>query len=230
MNNSTENPQQNIIIYNTADGKTSVSLYTQDGMIWMNQKQLAELFATSKQNIGQHITSILNDKELEQKSVVKNYFTTAADGKEYNVTFYALEMILDRADADQPNMALTAFKGNVIRKQDIFIAKNYLNEDEIDTLNRLVTIFLETAELRVKSRTDITLKFWRENVDKILSFNEQPVLSGKGKVSHKQMERKVREIYRLFDKKRKIFAAQQADADDLQSLKQLEQEIKREKD
>jgi len=86
--------KQNIIIYNTADGKASVSLYSKDGMVWMNQNQLAELFDTSKQNIGQHIASVIKDRELEQDSVVKNYFTTAADGKEYNVTFYSLEMIL----------------------------------------------------------------------------------------------------------------------------------------
>jgi hypothetical protein len=83
-----------IIIYNTDDGQASVSLHAKDGMVWMNQNQLAELFATSKQNIGQHIASILEDNELAPNSVVKNYFTTAADGKEYDVTFYALEMIL----------------------------------------------------------------------------------------------------------------------------------------
>jgi len=70
---------QKVIIYNTADGKASVSLYAKDGNIWMNQNQLAELFDTSKQNIGQHIASILNDKELNEYSVVKNYFTTATD-------------------------------------------------------------------------------------------------------------------------------------------------------
>lgn len=86
--------QQNIIIYNTADGKASVKLYAQDGMVWMNQNQLAELFDTSKQNIGQHITNILNENEISENSVVKNYFTTAADGKEYKVAHYALEMIL----------------------------------------------------------------------------------------------------------------------------------------
>lgn len=80
--------KKNIIIYNTIDGKASVSLYAKDGKIWMNQSQLAELFDTSKQNIGQHISSILKDNELNENSVVKNYLTTAADGKEYNVTFY----------------------------------------------------------------------------------------------------------------------------------------------
>lgn len=83
-----------IIIYNTADGKASVSLFAKDGNVWMNQKQLAELFDTSKQNIGQHIANILKEGELDEHSVVKNYFTTASDGKQYEVTFYALDMIL----------------------------------------------------------------------------------------------------------------------------------------
>jgi hypothetical protein len=81
-----------IIIYNTQDGKTSVSLLTKEGNVWMNQSQIAELFDTSKQNVGQHIASILEDNELTAKSVVKNYFTTAADGKEYNVAFYAFAL------------------------------------------------------------------------------------------------------------------------------------------
>ena len=89
-----EENQQNIIIYNTADGKASVSLYAKDGNVWMNQNQLAELFDTSKQNIGQHIASILAENELDANSVVKNYFTTASDGKEYEVIFYSLDMIL----------------------------------------------------------------------------------------------------------------------------------------
>ena len=79
--------RKNIIIYNTPDGKASVSLYAKDGMVWMNQNQIAELFSTSKQNVGQHIANILKEGELHENSVVKNYFTTAADGKKYNVTF-----------------------------------------------------------------------------------------------------------------------------------------------
>jgi hypothetical protein len=78
-----------IIIYQTVDGKASVSLYAKDGNVWMNQNQLAELFDTSKQNIGQHIANVLEDNELDANSVVKNYFTTATDGKDYDVTFYA---------------------------------------------------------------------------------------------------------------------------------------------
>lgn len=76
--------KQNIIIYNTPDGKASVALYAKDGTVWMNQSQIAELFATSKQNIGQHINNILVENELQGESVVKNFFTTASDGKKYN--------------------------------------------------------------------------------------------------------------------------------------------------
>lgn len=83
-----------LIIYNTADGKASVALYARDGDVWMNQQQLAELFDTSIPNISMHISNILKEKELSQNSVIKNYLTTAADGKQYEVTFYALSMIL----------------------------------------------------------------------------------------------------------------------------------------
>jgi len=107
----------------------------------------------------------------------------------------AAEIILARADADKLNMALTSWKGRVVRKQDVFVAKNYLDADEIDTLNRLVIIFLETAELRVKNRIDITMKFWHENVDRILEFNERPLLTGKGQVSNAVMKEKARQIY-----------------------------------
>ena len=86
--------ESNLIIYNTVDGRVSVVLYARDGSVWMNQNQLAELFDTSKQSISYHIVSILRDNELDEKSVVKNYLTTASDGKQYNVTFYSLDMIL----------------------------------------------------------------------------------------------------------------------------------------
>ena len=89
-----DNKKQNIIIYNTADGKASVSLYAKDGQVWMNQNQLAELFDTSVPNISIHISNILKDKELQANSVIKEYLTTAADGKDYSVTFYSLDMIL----------------------------------------------------------------------------------------------------------------------------------------
>ena len=86
--------KKKIIIYNTVDGKASVSLYAKDGRVWMNQNQIAELFDTSVPNISMHISNIFKEGELAPNSVIKDYLTTASDGKQYTVTFYALDMIL----------------------------------------------------------------------------------------------------------------------------------------
>ena len=77
--------RQDIIIYNTPDGHTVVGLYAHEGTIWLNQNQIAELFATSRANISIHISNILKEKELQENSVVKDFLTTASDGKEYRV-------------------------------------------------------------------------------------------------------------------------------------------------
>lgn len=86
--------QQNLIIYNTLDGKVSVTMMARDGNVWMNQKQMAELFATSVPNVNIHISNILKENELDRNSVIKDYLITASDGKKYNVTFYSLDMVL----------------------------------------------------------------------------------------------------------------------------------------
>ena len=82
------------------------------------------------------------------------------------------ELIVARADPDQPNMALTSWSGSRVRKQDIIIAKNYLSEDEVDILNRLVIIFLEQAELRARQQQDLTLDYWKSSVDRMLASND----------------------------------------------------------
>ena len=325
------NTQSNIIIYNTLDGKASVALYAVDGKIWLNQMQMAELFATSKQTISYHISNILKERELDNNSAVKDFLTTATDGKQYHVVFYALEMILavgyrvkgkrgtqfrqwatrhlseylvkgftmdderlknpkgqpdyfdellerirdirasekrfyqklrdlfalssdyearekatqmffaetqnkllyavthqtaaeiviSRADAEKPNMGLTSWKGSIVRKQDIIIAKNYLSEDEIDILNRLTTLFLESAELRVKGREDLTLDYWRSSVDTLLSFHGKDVLQGKGSVTNAEMEQKANAVYQQFDARRKAQDAILADEEDARLLEQL---------
>lgn len=126
-------------------------------------------------------------------------------------------------------MNLTSWKGSIVRKQDIFIAKNYLNHDEIDTLNRLVVIFLESAELRAKNRMDITMDFWRKNVDKILDFQDKKILKDSGSISKVEMENQVRTVFESFDKRRKKFEALEADNKELDELENLEQEIKNKK-
>ena len=315
---------KDLIIYNTPDGRTSVALYAKDGNIWLNQSQIAELFATSKQTISHHIGNILSDNELDKESVVKYYLTTAADGKEYNVEYYSLQMIIAigyrvrgvrgtqfrkwatdhlseylikgftmdderlknpdgrvdyfdelllrirdirasekrfyqkirdlfklssdydktdkatqmffaetqnkliyaitrqtaaelivaRADSNLPNMGLTSWKGNIVRRGDVVVAKNYLQAEEIEDLNRLVEIFLTSAELRVKGRQDLTLQYWRKNVDNLLDFQDKPLLKGKGKITAAQMEAKVKAIYQDFNTRRKMLEAQKADEED----------------
>ena len=86
--------ESGIIIYNTPDGRSKVALMARDGKVWLNQQSIAELFGTSKQNVSWHIANILNDNELKREAVVKDYLTTATDGKPYHVLFYSLEMIL----------------------------------------------------------------------------------------------------------------------------------------
>ncbi len=329
------NDQQNIIIYRTADGRASVALYAKDGKIWLNQQQMAELFATSKQTISYHIINILKEKELHENSVVKEYLTTAADGKNYNVVFYSLEMIIavgyrvrgvrgtqfrqwatehlteylvkgftmdderlknpdgrpdyfdelllrirdirasekrfyqkirdlfalssdydksdkatqmffaetqnkllyavthktaaelivSRADATQPNMGLTTWKGSIVRKGDVIIAKNYLQNEEIESLNRLVDIFLTSAEERVKGRRDLTLDYWRKNVDSLLTFQEKDILQGAGSITNYQAELTAKQVYDVFNIQRKKLEAQTADDEDLKMLEELERRI-----
>ncbi|MAC35349.1 virulence RhuM family protein [Parahaliea mediterranea] len=138
----------------------------------------------------------------------------------------AAELILKRSDPSQPNMALTNWSGSRVRKQDVIVAKNYLTADEIDTLNRLVVIFLEQAELRVKQQQALTLDFWRNNVDKLLAFNDQPILESAGSVSREHMEKIARERYDAFDQQRRIAEAKAADSADLKEIEQLEQDLK----
>ncbi len=139
----------------------------------------------------------------------------------------AAELITARANPDDPHFGLLAWKGDKVRKTDIVVAKNYLTEDEIDTLNRLVVIFLETAELRAKSKQETRMAFWKQNVDQIISSNGFPLLSNAGSVSHEQMEARTGELYLAFDKQRKPLEAQKANALDAADLEALESTIKR---
>jgi hypothetical protein len=137
----------------------------------------------------------------------------------------AAELIVSRADANKPNMGLTTWKGSVVRKGDIIVAKNYLQKDEIDSLNRLVDIFLTSAEERVKGRRDLTLQYWRNNVDSLLTFQDKDILQNKGSISNTEMEKIVSKVYDIFNTNRKQFEAQLADAEDIKALEELEKTI-----
>ena len=138
----------------------------------------------------------------------------------------AAELVLERSNPNATNMGLTTWSGQIVRKGDVIIAKNYLNDKEIDMLNRLVTIFLETAEMRVMEGRDLTLSFWRENVDQLLAFQNKPILKGNGSISNAEMERIAKERYEQFNLRRKQEMLQLAEAEDLQELTELTKQIK----
>jgi hypothetical protein len=326
-----------LILYTTEDGRSQIKLRAKDGTVWLTQLEMAELFASSKQNIGQHLKSIFEEGELVEASVVKQHFTTAADGKDYSTKLYnldailavgyrvrstrgvqfrrwastvlkeflskgfvmdderlknpdgrpdyfdemlerirdirasekrfyqkvrdlfalssdydktdtatqvffatvqnllifavtrktAAELITARANPGDPHFGLLAWKGDKVRKADIIVAKNYLTEDEIDTLNRLVVIFLETAELRAKQKQETRMAFWKGNVDQIITSNGFPLLTHAGSISHEQMEERTGELYLQFDQDRQKREAAEADQQDEADLKALENKIKR---
>ena len=138
----------------------------------------------------------------------------------------AAELIMARANPQDAHFGLLSWKGSKVRKQDILIAKNYLNEDEVDTLNRLVVIFLETAELRAKSRIPTPMAFWQTRVGDIITSNGFPLLANAGLISQKQMEQITNERYADFDQRRKNEEAIAADKADEAELKALENKLK----
>lgn len=323
-----------LIIYTSDNGQTRIQLRADAGSIWLTQLEIAELFQTTTQNVSLHARNIFAEGELIRNSVIKDSLITAADGKNYGVQIYQLELILaigyrirsprgtqfrqwatrnlkeflvkgfvmdderlkspqpwdyfdellarirdirasekrfyqkvrdlfalssdyriteketqlffaetqnkllfaaaghtaaelivKRADPQTPNMSLTHWSGSRVRKQDVVVAKNYLSADEIDTLNRLVVIFLEQAELRVKQRQDLTLGFWRQHVDGMLVFNGQAVLQTPGSVSHDDMVDIAHARYESFNHQRRVNEALAADAADLQELEHLEERV-----
>jgi hypothetical protein len=170
--------------------------------------------------------SLANDYDKTDQAT-QQFFATVQNLLLYAVTQHtAAEIILTRANPDDAHFGLLAWKGAQVRKQDIVVAKNYLTEDEIDTLNRLVVIFLETAELRAKRQTITTMAFWQEHVGQIISNNGFPLLSGAGSVSHTRMTTKVGELFEEYDGHRKLQEAQAADLQDEAELNALEKRIK----
>ena len=177
-------------------------------------QKVRDLFALSSDYQARERDTALFFAEVQNKLL---YATTG---------YTAAELVLKRSDPSKPNMALTSWTGSRVRKQDVIIAKNYLSNDEIDTLNRLVVIFLEQAELRLKQQKELSLDFWCNNVDKMLAFNDQPILEGAGSISRENMQRVAHERYEDFDRKRRTSEAKAADMEDLMEIEQLENELK----
>lgn len=141
----------------------------------------------------------------------------------------AAEIIVNRADATKPNMNLTNWSGSRVRKQDVIIAKNYLQQNEIKELDRLVSMFLDYAENQAQRRIQLSMSDWKEKVDGFLNFNDYEILKGKGAISRKQANEIAKKRYLEFDEVRKKQEALEADAEDLKELEAIEHEMIAEK-
>lgn len=304
-----------IVLYQTEDGKTRIQVHFEGETAWLTQNQMAELFQTSIPNISMHVRNIFREGELTEDSVVKEFLTTAADGKKYKTRHFNLDVIISvgyrvkshrgtqfriwatqrlreyivkgftldderlkqagggnyfdellarirdirasekvfwrkvldiyatsidydpntetsrrffqvvqnkmhwaahghtaaeiiagRADAQKPNMGLTSWTGARPTQEDIEVAKNYLSAEELDTLNRIVTIYLDFAELQALSRRPMYMKDWIAKLDDFLRASEREVLAHVGRVSHEAAIEKAHIEYEKY--RQKMLAAQ----------------------
>jgi hypothetical protein len=322
------------LVYRTEDGRVKLDVRLENETLWLTQQHMAELFQTSKQNIGQHLKNIFEEGELDQESVVKNFFTTAADGKNYDTKFYnldaiisvgyrvkslvatrfriwatqrlkeyivkgfamdderlknppvagagvpdyfnemlerirdiraserrmylrvkeifamagdydpswpettkffsviqnklhyaatgltAAELIQSRADHTRPNMGLATWKAGEVRKTDVTVAKNYLGEQEIDELNRIVVMWLDYAEDQARRRKQVFMKDWERKLDEFLAFNEREVLPNAGSVSKKAAEEHARQEYERFAERRREYKEAVGEAEAIKALEE----------
>ncbi|MDQ1338944.1 MAG: hypothetical protein QG567_93 [Campylobacterota bacterium] len=302
----------NILIYQTEDGQTKIQTRLEDETVWLTQAQLCELFQKSKPTISEHIKNIFEEEELIEDSVVRNFRTTAKDGKNYNTNFYNLDVIISvgyrvkslqgtkfrqwatallkeyivkgftmndellknagggnyfeellarirdirssekvfwrkvldiyatsidydpkaelsiqffqtvqnkmhwavhgntaaeivyqRADSAKPNMGVLSFKGIKPTKQETQIAKNYLDEKELDMLNRMVSAYIEIAEIQAMNQTPMHMKDWIDRLDDFLKMTGKDILSHAGKISHDSAIKKANEEYLEYKEKTK---------------------------
>ncbi len=307
-NKSKPAPGGQFLVYQAGDGKLKIDVRFQGETVWLTQMHMAELFQTTKQNVGQHLKHIFEEVELAEDSVVKDFFTTAADGKKYATKFYNLDAIISvgyrvksqvatrfriwatqrlreyivkgfvldderlknpdqpfdyfeeltrriqdirtserrfyqkitdiyatsidydptqeisllffktvqnkvhwaitgqtaaeivhgRVDAAKRNLGLTNWRGAVIRKQDIAIAKNYLTEPELAALNNLVEGYLIFAEGQAMRRIPMHMTDWIEKLNGFLKLNDRDILTHAGRISHEMALAKAEAEYEKF--------------------------------
>ncbi len=147
------------------------------------------------------------------------FFQTVQNKLHFAVTgLTAPELIAGRADAAQPNMGLTSWRGEVVRKGDVTVAKNYLDANEVQELNRIVVMFLDYAEDQARRRKQVFLRDWKTKLDEFLRFNERPVLPGVGSVSRASADLKANDEYEKFAVRRRAALEEQGEAEALRAL------------
>ena len=194
-------------------------------------EEIREIRASERQQY-QKVTDLFataSDYDVDS-SVARRFFATVQNKLHFAVHRHtAAELIMQRADAEKPNMGLTTWKnvkkGGKILRSDVLIAKNYLSKDEIDTLNRLVSMYLDMAELRAKNQIPTTMEDWERRLDSFLVFNEMGVLQGPGNVTAEEAKDHALNEYEKFRVKQdRLFVS---DFDDLLAADSLFAEVKK---
>jgi hypothetical protein len=326
-----EDNTNKIIIYENKEGKSSVSVKIDGETVWLTQAQMVDLFNSSKANVSEHIKHIFEEGELNKDLVVRNFRTTASDGKNYNIEHYNLDMIISlgyrikssiatsfrqwatarlkeyiikgftidddrlkstggsnywkellerirdirssekvlyrqvldlyatsidydpksldsiqffkivqnklhyavnkktaaetiyyRANAEKEFMGLTNFKGKIPIKSDVFIAKNYLEKDELFRLNRMVSAFFDLAEIKAQEHIKMYMKDWVAQLDKFVEIYGKGKLKDTGSISHEKAIEKAESEY----KKYQVKTLSPVEKDYLDVIKSLEKKVK----
>lgn len=322
-----------IVIFKTQDGKTDIDVKIEDGTVWLTQGQMVELFNTTKQNISLHIKNIFDEGELDKNSVVKEYLTTAADGKNYNTKYYNLDVIISvgyrvksnigtqfriwasqvlkeymvkgfamndrllkeaggggywqellarirdirssekvfyrqildiyatsldydknaaesikffkvvqnkmhyaahghtaaeiefmRADGQKPFAGLKSFDGEKPRASDMKVAKNYLDEEELNILNRITTAYLEFAELQATLHNPMYMKDWIAKLDDFIKMSGREILQNAGTISKLEADNKALAEYAIY-KERTKDELSQVEKDFIENLKTTQKQV-----
>jgi hypothetical protein len=163
---------------------------------------------SSERRFYQKITDIYSQCSADydpNTEITKQFFATIQNKLHYAISgLTSAEIISKRSDSEKPNLGLTTWKNapkGIIRKFDLGIAKNYLNEKELDSLNRIVTMYLDYAEMQAQKGVIMYMKDWIARLDAFLQFNEKDVLNDSGKISH---EVAIKLAEREYDKFREI--------------------------
>lgn len=136
-------------------------------------------------------------------TIAREFFATVQNKLHFAIHGHtASELIVERADATKPNMGLTSWKGDKVRKHDVTVAKNYLTQGELSDLNRIVTMYLDYAESQAKKKKPMYMKDWAQKLDAFLEFNEHDILTNAGKISTKLAEQIATEQYEIFHQQR----------------------------
>ncbi|MCD8303829.1 MAG: virulence RhuM family protein [Prevotellaceae bacterium] len=186
---SEETGKGNIILYQTSDGRTRIEVTLSDDTVWLTADQMAELFQRNKSTISRHIKNIFETGELRADMVVAFYATTtrhgAIEGKTqtHQTAYYNLDMIISVGYRVNSHRGVQFRVWATPKRTDAEVAKNYLSPDELDTLNHIVSLYLDFAELQAKSHKPMYMKDWIEKLDDFLKLTGKELLAHTGRIS-----------------------------------------------